>query len=51
MQKWFWVGAGLILGALGLVGLVLPIIPGLLLLAGSAACFSRASAHDRVMRR
>jgi uncharacterized membrane protein YbaN (DUF454 family) len=35
--------AGAILTVLGLVGLVLPIIPGLLLLAGAAACFSLAS--------
>jgi hypothetical protein len=42
MHKWIWMSAGVILGALGLVGLILPIIPGVLLLAGSAACFARA---------
>lgn len=36
---------GMVLTAAGLIGLVLPVIPGLLLLAAAAGCFSLASAR------
>ncbi len=39
------VGLGLLL--LGLVGLVLPVLPGVLLLAAAAGCFSLASRRFR----
>lgn len=39
------VGVGLLL--LGLVGLVLPVLPGVLLLAAAAGCFSLASNRFR----
>lgn len=39
--------AGLALLLLGLVGLVLPVLPGVLLLAAAALCFSMASRRLR----
>lgn len=38
---------GLTLTVLGLIGLVLPVLPGVLLLMGAAACFSLASRRFR----
>jgi uncharacterized membrane protein YbaN (DUF454 family) len=43
MRKPLFYAAGVSLGVLGVIGLVLPVVPGVLLLAGSAACFARAS--------
>jgi len=39
--------AGLVLAALGLIGLVLPVLPGLLFLAAAAFCLSLASQRLR----
>ncbi len=44
MLKRFLLGlAGTALAVLGVVGLLVPVMPGLLFLAGAAACFSLAS--------
>lgn len=43
LRKLVLLAAGGALTVLGLVGLVLPLMPGLLLLAAAAACFSLAS--------
>ena len=53
LRKILLLGAGLLLTLLGLAGLVLPLVPGLLLLAAAAGCFSLASPrfHDELTRR
>lgn len=48
LRKLFLLMAGSALTVLGLVGLVLPVMPGLLLLAAAAGCFSLASPRFRV---
>jgi uncharacterized protein len=42
MHSALFVAAGVLLSAIGVIGLVLPVVPGLLLLAAAAACFARA---------
>lgn len=43
LRKLLLLTAGVLLGVLGLVGLVLPFLPGVLLLAAAALCLSMAS--------
>lgn len=38
-----WVAAGLVLAAIGVAGLILPLVPGVLFLILAAACFARGS--------
>ncbi|MFD1704996.1 YbaN family protein [Methylopila henanensis] len=38
-----WIAAGLVLVGLGIVGLVLPVMPGTVFLIAAAACFARGS--------
>jgi uncharacterized membrane protein YbaN (DUF454 family) len=46
MHSALLVAAGSLLFAIGVVGLVLPVVPGLLLLAAAAACFARARSRQ-----
>lgn len=48
IRKLLLVLGGLALAVLGVVGLVLPILPGLVFLVGAAACFSLVSRRFRV---
>ena len=47
LRKLFLLLAGVVLMLLGLVGLVLPLMPGVLLLVGAAVCFSLVSPRFR----
>lgn len=47
MRKVLMVVAGLALTVLGILGLVLPVLPGVLFLVAAAACFSLASRRFR----
>lgn len=47
LRKLVLFSAGAALTLLGLIGLVLPVLPGLLLLAAAAGCFSLASPRFR----
>ena len=42
MSKLFWLLLGGLCTLLGVLGLLLPLVPGVLFLAGAAACFDRA---------
>lgn len=48
VRKLLLLGAGLGLLVLGLIGLLVPVLPGVLLLAAAAGCFSLASRRFRV---
>lgn len=43
MRNVLLVVAGVALTGIGLAGLVLPVVPGVLLLAAAAACFARVA--------
>lgn len=43
MIKAFWMASGFALTALGIVGLMLPVMPGTIFLILAAACFARSS--------
>jgi uncharacterized protein len=43
VRKLILTATGLALTVLGLIGLVLPVVPGILLLGGAAVCFSMVS--------
>ncbi len=47
LRKALALAAGLALTLAGLVGLVIPVLPGLVFLAAAAACFSMASRRFR----
>lgn len=47
LRKLALLTAGLMLAMLGIIGLVLPVMPGLVLLAAAAGCFSLASRRFR----
>ena len=40
-----YLAAGHVLLALGIVGFILPVMPGVVFLIGAAACYARGSAH------
>lgn len=41
--RWLWLAAGAACVALGIVGLILPVMPGTVFLIMAAACFARCS--------
>ncbi len=47
MRTIFWTLAGCACTLVGLIGLILPIVPGILFLIFAAICFQRASLSDR----
>jgi hypothetical protein len=48
LRKLLLTMAGLALAVLGVIGLVLPLMPGVILLVGAAACWSLASRRFRM---
>jgi uncharacterized membrane protein YbaN (DUF454 family) len=42
-RRWLWLGAGIVCVGLGIVGLILPVMPGTVFLIMAAACFARGS--------
>ncbi|MEZ5560406.1 MAG: DUF454 family protein [Pseudomonadales bacterium] len=45
IRKLFWLISGIVLTLVGVVGLLVPVLPGILPLLGAVACFSLASAR------
>lgn len=41
--RWLWLAAGLLLSALGLIGVVVPLLPTTIFLILAAGCFARSS--------
>ncbi|MFC7051360.1 YbaN family protein [Hansschlegelia quercus] len=42
-RRWLWLAAGMVCVGLGIVGLILPVMPGTVFLIMAAACFARGS--------
>ncbi len=43
LLRWLWMGAGLLLGGLGGLGIIVPVLPSTVFFIGAAACFARSS--------